>query len=169
MEKGSPPVPSSAPVARETGPAPGAHRHEIDGLRAVAILAVVSFHAGLGCPGGFIGVDIFFVISGFLITGIILRELEAGLFSFPAFWMRRIRRIIPAWLFLLATLLGAAWAFFPAETRGLARQSIWMLAGLANVKMLLLTNGYFAAPARSLFLLHTWSLAVEEQFYLLMP
>ncbi len=145
-------------------------RGEIDGLRAVAVLSVVLFHAGLGFRGGFMGVDVFFVISGFLIGGIILRELDAGAFSFCAFWERRVRRIIPAVLFLLAVLLAVGWLVLPApDLASLGAQTVASLAGLANFKMLALRGGYWATAAHSILLLHIWSLAVEEQFYLLLP
>jgi len=148
----------------------GRQRPEIDGLRAFAILPVVLFHARLGCPGGFIGVDVFFVISGFLIGGIILRELESGTFSFTRFWERRIRRIIPVLLFFFAVTLFAGWRILPPSgLASLASQTVAALLGVANFKMLALTGGYWAIAANSILLLHIWSLAVEEQFYLLMP
>jgi len=116
------------------------------------------------------GVDVFFVISGFLIGGIILRELDSGDFSFRRFWERRIRRIVPAILFFLAVTLFVGWRILPApDLSSLAAQTFAALFGVANFKMLALTGGYWAAPANSILLLHTWSLAVEEQFYVLMP
>ena len=149
---------------------PPAQRPEIDGLRALAVLSVVFFHAGLGCPGGFAGVDVFFVISGFLIGGIILRELDAGVFSFRRFWERRVRRIIPVLLFLFAVVLSVGWLVLPSpDLASLGDQMIWSLAGLANFKMLALTGSYWATPVHSILLLHIWSLAVEEQFYLMLP
>ena len=145
-------------------------RPEIDGLRAFAILPVVLFHAGLGCPGGYAGVDVFFVVSGFLIGGIILRELDSGAFSFAQFWERRTRRILPAFLGLFAILLLIGWVLLPPlDLLGLCDQITAALVGIANFKMLALTGGYWARPADSLLLLHAWSLAVEEQFYVLMP
>jgi peptidoglycan/LPS O-acetylase OafA/YrhL len=148
----------------------GAERPEIDGLRAFAILPVLLFHAGLGCPGGYAGVDIFFVISGFLIGGIILRELDAGTFSFAGFWERRTRRILPALLGLFAATLFFGWLMLPPlDLASLGEQTTAALSGMANFKMLAITHGYWAKPAGSVLLLHTWSLAVEEQFYLLMP
>jgi peptidoglycan/LPS O-acetylase OafA/YrhL len=145
-------------------------RPEIDGLRACAIVPVVLFHAGLGFPGGFVGVDIFFVISGFLIGGIILRELDGGTFSLARFWERRFRRIVPVLLVFFAVTLYAGWKILlPGALGSLGSQTIAALAGIANFKMLALTGGYWAPRSDSILLLHTWSLAVEEQFYLLLP
>jgi len=87
------------------------YRPEIDGLRALAVLAVVLFHAGLGVPGGFIGVDVFFVISGFLITSLIIRDLEAAKFTLSHFWARRAGRIIPAAVVMVAAVVVASWFF----------------------------------------------------------
>jgi peptidoglycan/LPS O-acetylase OafA/YrhL len=147
-----------------------AQRPEIDGLRAVAILPVVLFHAGLGCPGGFVGVDVFFVISGFLITGIILRELDAGEFSLSQFWLRRIRRLFPALIVLFAATLLAGWKIlFPSQFANLAGETISALCAMANFKMRSMLGWYWAPQANTIPLLHVWSLAVEEQFYFVMP
>jgi peptidoglycan/LPS O-acetylase OafA/YrhL len=147
-----------------------AQRPEIDGLRAIAILPVVLFHAGLGCPGGFVGVDIFFVISGFLITGIILRELDAGAFSLSRFWLRRIRRLFPALIVFFAATLLVGWkVLFPTQFASLASQMISALGVMANFKMRQMLGWYWAPKADTIPLLHTWSLAVEEQFYFFMP
>ena len=86
-----------------------AYRPDVDGLRAVAVLSVVFCHAGFNCPGGFIGVDVFFVISGYLIAGLILKELKQGTFTLTNFWERRIRRIVPALVVVLAATCSAAW------------------------------------------------------------
>ena len=145
------------------------YRPEIDGLRALAVLAVVLFHLGLELPGGFIGVDVFFVISGFLITGIIRRGLENETFSLAAFWDRRVRRIFPAlFTMLVASLAIGYWLLLPTELELMGRSSVAQGLLLANV-FFWRDTGYFAGPAELKPLLHTWSLAVEEQFYLFFP
>lgn len=146
------------------------YRADIDGLRAVAVLLVVFFHAGFAAvSGGFIGVDVFFVISGFLITGIIVRELDAGHFSFASFYERRIKRICPA-LFALLGLCTVAGFFLlvPMDLKYLGR-SIAASVGFYANSHFLSQVGYFDGPAIEKPLLHTWSLAVEEQFYLIWP
>jgi peptidoglycan/LPS O-acetylase OafA/YrhL len=147
------------------------YRPEVDGMRALAIVPVVLFHLGCGwIPGGFAGVDVFFVISGFLITGIILKEREQGVFSFWKFWERRIRRIFPAlFAMLAATLLAGFLLLFVTELHRLASETNAVLTMRANFKMLRLTGDYWGPVAESIPLLHTWSLAVEEQFYLVYP
>ncbi len=150
------------------------YRPEIDGLRAVSVIAVLLFHAGLGCPGGYIGVDVFFVISGFLITGLIVKELDNDSFSFASFWERRARRILPASLFVTAATLFFGWILFaPNELESLARWAIAHLTFLSNVQAWRITlpgdAGYFAQSAQIRPLMHMWSLAIEEQFYLLFP
>lgn len=145
-------------------------RSDIDGLRAIAVLAILLFHAApvLG-PGGFVGVDIFFVISGYLITRIIEVERQAGAFSFAGFYQRRARRILPAYVVVTALVAAAAYLFLmPRELKNFG----WSLAASG----LFLTNlvfaksgGYFEATADQAPLLHLWSLAVEEQFYLVWP
>lgn len=146
------------------------YRPDIDGLRAVAILPVLFYHSGLGLfSGGYIGVDVFFVISGFLITTIIAREIEAGRFSILDFYERRARRILPALMIMLAFVLCvAAYAFFPSDFAKLAKSALMATVFLSNVGFFLET-GYFAGSAETMPLLHTWSLAVEEQFYLGFP
>lgn len=145
------------------------HRPEIDGLRAVAVIPVVMFHLGVGCSGGFVGVDVFFVISGFLITRIIWRGIEAKEFSIAEFWERRIRRILPALaVMVLATLCVGYRILMPEELADLGRASVAQTLLCANVYFWQNT-GYFAGPAEYKPLLHTWSLAVEEQFYLVFP
>ncbi len=145
------------------------YRPEIDGLRALAVGAVVMFHLGLGLQGGFVGVDVFFVISGFLITGIIRRGIENETFSLTGFWERRIRRIFPAlFVVVAATLAVGYWMLIPIELQGLGRSSVAQSLLLANVYFWR-DIGYFAGPAELKPLLHTWSLAVEEQFYLFFP
>lgn len=123
------------------------------------------------CPpsGGFIGVDVFFVISGFLITGIITREIDVGSFSIVHFYERRVRRIVPALFFVMIFVLVAAWwLYLPKDFASVGRSVIAALAFCANINFWHGTD-YFAAPAREQPMLHTWSLAVEEQFYIAFP
>jgi peptidoglycan/LPS O-acetylase OafA/YrhL len=142
---------------------------EIDGLRAVAVLAVVLFHSGLGLPGGFVGVDVFFVISGYLITSLITKDLGQGSFSLSAFWERRARRIIPALVVVtLATLMAGYGLLLPADYAALGSAVAVQAAFAANIYYWRDT-GYFSGGAEQKVLLHTWSLAVEEQFYLVLP
>ncbi len=147
------------------------YRPEVDGLRAVAVLAVVLFHAGLGFPGGYIGVDVFFVISGYLITSLILTDLEQGRFTIVNFWERRARRIIPALAtVVLATLIAGWFLLLPGDYASLGKSAIWQSLFMANIYFWKATvAGYFAGAADEMPLLHTWSLAVEEQFYLIVP
>jgi peptidoglycan/LPS O-acetylase OafA/YrhL len=145
------------------------HRHDIDGLRGLSVLLVVLFHATGSVPGGFIGVDVFFVISGFLITGILQREMQAGSFSFLAFWERRARRILPASVVMSAVTLVMGWALLlPEDLRQLGVSLMAHVCMVSNIYFLRDT-GYFAAGADQKPLLHTWSLAVEEQFYVVIP
>ncbi len=147
------------------------YRPDIDGLRALAVLAVLFFHADLGCYGGFVGVDIFFVISGFLICSLILKKLESGTFSLVEFWERRIRRILPAWAVVAVASLVAGWfLFLPPDFATLGKSVIAQATLLSNVFFWQQTGaGYFAASPDTMPLLHTWSLAVEEQFYVFFP
>jgi peptidoglycan/LPS O-acetylase OafA/YrhL len=145
------------------------YRPEIDGLRAVAVLAVVLFHAGLGVPGGFVGVDVFFVISGFLITSLILKDLQAGKFSLAHFWERRARRIIPAAVVMVVAVLIAGWFLLLPSDYAAAGRSAGMHAIFASNIHFWRSTNYFASSADEQPLLHTWSLAVEEQFYLIVP
>lgn len=145
------------------------YRSDIDGLRALAVLGVVFFHAGLGVPGGFAGVDVFFVISGFLITRLILKDLQRGNFSIAEFWERRVRRIFPALFVMVALCLVAGWfVLLPFEYVVLA-QSAFALSLFASNIQFWRTTDYFSPIAEENLLLHTWSLSVEEQFYLLIP
>jgi peptidoglycan/LPS O-acetylase OafA/YrhL len=148
----------------------GAYRPDIDGLRAVSILLVVGYHAQPWLvPGGFIGVDIFFVISGFLITRIILSQVEANTFSFLEFYSRRIRRIFPALIVVLAVTYLIGW--FVLLPDGFSMLGKSMAAGVAFVSNLFQLGqvGYFAADAAENPLLHLWSLGIEEQFYIFWP
>lgn len=145
------------------------YRSDVDGLRAVAVLGVLFFHAGLGCPGGFVGVDVFFVISGFLITSLILRDLREGVFSFFDFWARRIRRILPALTVLLAVVVVVGYfGMFPHDYELLGKQIISVVCCVSNVKFWR-ESGYFESASNEKPLLHTWSLSVEEQFYFIIP
>ncbi|MEC7794584.1 MAG: acyltransferase family protein [Pseudomonadota bacterium] len=147
-----------------------AYRPEIDGLRAIAVVAVILFHAhGPWLPGGFVGVDIFFVISGFLITTIIQSEITGGSFSILTFYDRRARRILPALGFVCAcTTIAAFVVMTPGELRNFG-QSLLATSLFASNIYFFLKTGYFAPRSEDMPLLHTWSLAVEEQFYILFP
>ena len=151
---------------------PGAlpYRREIDGLRAVAVLPVILFHAGFEVfSGGFVGVDVFFVISGYLITSIILREQDEGRFSILAFYERRARRILPALFVVLLACLPFAWAWMlPGQLQDFG-ESLGAISLFSSNIFFASENGYFARSAELKPLLHTWSLAVEEQFYLIFP
>ncbi|OQX12249.1 MAG: hypothetical protein BWK76_17955 [Desulfobulbaceae bacterium A2] len=146
------------------------YRPDIDGLRAVAVLMVLIFHAfPESLPGGFIGVDIFFVISGYLISSLILADLRGGHFSFRDFYARRIRRIFPALILVLATSYLLGWFFLlPDEYMGLGKH-IAGGAGFISNFVLLAESGYFDRAAELKPLLHLWSLGIEEQFYFIWP
>ena len=146
------------------------YRADIDGLRAIAVLGVVLYHYGASwLPGGFTGVDVFFVISGYLITSILRKQIEAGTFSILAFYDRRIRRIVPALLVMLATTLVLGWfILMPGDYANLGESSAYATLGLGNLYFFWNT-GYFDRAAELQPLLHTWSLGVEEQFYLVWP
>jgi peptidoglycan/LPS O-acetylase OafA/YrhL len=146
------------------------YRPDVDGLRALAVSLVVLFHAFPGfLPGGFIGVDVFFVISGFLISSIIFQGLEVGTFTLRDFYARRIRRIFPALIVVLVTNLCAGWfVLFSDEFRDLGRDVFGAMAFISNF-ILWQTSGYFDTAAETKPLLHLWSLAIEEQFYLVYP
>ena len=146
------------------------YRREIDGLRAVAVLPVILFHAGFRIfSGGFVGVDVFFVISGYLITGIIISELEQGRFSILRFYERRARRILPALFFMMLCCIPFAWMWMsPWKFKEFAQSLIAVSVFVSNI-FFWRESGYFAAVAEEKPLLHTWSLAVEEQYYVLFP
>jgi peptidoglycan/LPS O-acetylase OafA/YrhL len=146
------------------------YRPDIDGLRAIAVAIVVVFHTGISpLRGGFIGVDIFFVISGYLITRLIANDLERGRFTIAGFYERRIRRIFPALLVAIAAVLCAApLLLFPSELKTTGLTAIASVASVANL-YLLTSAGYFAGDAETQPLIHMWSLGVEEQFYLFFP
>ena len=160
-------------VSRVHVPSGGdARRLDIQGLRAVAVLAVVLYHAGLPVPGGFVGVDVFFVVSGFVITRMLTREWElTGSVSLGRFFLRRAQRLAPALAVTTTlTVLGAVVLFSPFEEQGnIAATAIGATFLSANIVIANLTGGYFDQPAETNPLLHTWSLSVEEQFYLIFP
>jgi len=147
-----------------------AYRPDIDGLRAVAVLAVVLFHAFPGwLRGGFVGVDVFFVISGFLISSILLRELQGGSFTFAGFYARRARRIFPALILVMASCLAFGWvALFPDEYAQLGKHIVGGAGFVANL-FYWAQVGYFDTAAETKPLLHLWSLGIEEQFYIVWP
>ena len=147
------------------------YRADIDGLRAVAVASVVLFHAfpGQTLSGGFTGVDVFFVISGYLITRIIAEEMSRNSFSLLSFYERRIKRIIPALVAVLLASLAVGWFVLqPGDYRSMAESAIYAAFSFSNVFFLNHT-GYFDAAAHTMPLLHTWSLGVEEQFYIVWP
>lgn len=147
-----------------------AYRGDIDGLRAIAVLSVVLYHFGLPIRGGFTGVDVFFVISGFLIGGILWREYtDWGRIRLGAFYIRRFRRLAPAFFTMLAVTFALGWVLLlPFEFREFGKSAIAATVYLSNV-LFWKQTGYFDAAAHDKPLLHTWSLAVEEQFYILLP
>ncbi len=146
------------------------YRKEIDGLRAVAVLPVILFHAGFSAfPGGYVGVDVFFVISGYLITRILIDEVNGGTFSVLRFYERRARRILPALFAVLAACIPFAWMWLlPEQLEDFAASVASVLVFLSNIYFLSQVS-YFAPAAELQPLLHTWSLGVEEQYYLLFP
>lgn len=145
-------------------------REDVNGLRAIAVATVVLFHFGLkSFSGGFIGVDIFFVISGFLMTGIITRNLDESRFSLIQFYHARIRRITPALTaMIVALLIGGYFLLDPLIYRETARYTIWSLMFISNI-VFASESGYFAPASERNWLLHTWSLSVEWQFYIVYP
>lgn len=159
-------------IARLSSGAAYGYRPDIDGLRALAVLSVILFHINKTLlPGGFVGVDIFFVISGYLISAHIFQSARQRTFSFIEFYYRRIRRIAPAMTVVVtATLLAAEWLLLPEDARATAKSAFMAFASLANVHFWLSQDtSYFAASSNELPLLHLWSLGVEEQFYLVWP
>ena len=146
------------------------YRAEIDGLRALAVLPVIFFHAGFELfSGGFIGVDVFFVISGYLITTIIISEMAEGKFSIINFYERRARRILPALFFVMAACLPFAWLWLTPNDLKNFGQSLVAVSTFSSNILFWWESGYFDTAAELKPLLHTWSLAVEEQYYILFP
>lgn len=146
------------------------YRRELDGLRAIAVLPVIFFHAGFHIlSGGFVGVDIFFVISGYLITSNILTEKQAGTFSLIEFYERRARRILPALFFVMLACLPFAWLWMlPSDLKSFSQSLIAISVFSSNI-LFWQESGYFDIAAELKPLLHIWSLGVEEQYYLLFP
>lgn len=145
------------------------YRPDIDGLRSIAVVSVILFHAQLSCPGGFVGVDVFFVISGYLITKIIERDLEQRRFSVMRFYQRRIRRIFPALfaMFLVSACIGF-YLMPPLELQDLGKSLVAAAAFCSNI-LFYRQSGYFDTSSTLKPLLHTWTLSVEEQFYIFWP
>lgn len=170
-------LPKPAPLHQTGLPREGAYRPEIDGVRAIAVLAVVFYHAELifagrdWFTGGFVGVDVFFVISGYLISRIIFAELDTtGTFNLPNFYERRARRILPALLLvMLATAPFAYQYLLPDDLVQMAQSQLASLAFGSNIYFYLTSTDYGAAPGLLMPFLHTWSLSVEEQFYVAFP
>ena len=146
------------------------YRPEIDGLRAIAVISVIIYHLNENwLPGGFLGIDIFFVISGFLITGIIIKEIQKNAFSFKQFYTRRIKRIYPAFITVIALVSFIASAIFIYNDFNQLRKTIELATIFLSNFYLGLTQGYFDLSANENPVLHIWSLAVEEQYYLIFP
>jgi peptidoglycan/LPS O-acetylase OafA/YrhL len=147
------------------------YRADIDGLRALAVLLVLFYHVDITLfSGGFVGVDIFFTISGFLITNIVIKDLVKGNFSFVSFYIRRASRLLPAYISLLFFVMCfGCFILAPIAYQGLLESALSSLLFSSNFYFLFFHTGYFSTAVNELPLLHTWSLAVEEQFYLVMP
>ena len=165
-------APNSVPSKVKEVSSPSWRRADIQGLRAIAVIAVIAYHAGLPIPGGFTGVDIFFVISGFVITEMLFREkIATGAIKLRTFYMRRFRRLMPALAVLVSVTIVAGWLIYTSQSA----QDLTAQTGLgamffgANVVIAMTTGNYFDAPAEANPLLHTWSLSVEEQFYFVFP
>ncbi|MRJ42529.1 MULTISPECIES: acyltransferase family protein [Idiomarina] len=146
------------------------YRPDIDGLRTIAVIPVLLFHAGVSWfNGGYIGVDIFFVISGFLIASIILAQIDSGRFSLADFYQRRVRRIIPALLLVITVTIPFSFYFLsPGDFEKYLVSIIASIFFVSNFKFWR-DSGYFDSGADEKPLLHTWSLGVEEQYYLVFP
>lgn len=159
-----------ASIATQATAAPK-QRMDIQGLRAIAVIAVIADHLFDYPTGGFVGVDIFFVISGFLITGLLLREHHRnGRIDFGGFYRRRVRRIIPVAVFVLAVTVGATYlTFSAARAGGVLADSLWSLGFATNWHFAIIGTDYWQSDGLVSPLQHFWSLAVEEQFYIVWP
>lgn len=145
-------------------------RRDVEGLRAIAVLLVLAYHAKLAFPGGFIGVDVFFVVSGFLITALLLKEAESGSISLRQFWARRVRRLLSASALVVAVTAFAAWLMIePSRLAGLAGDIMASATFSANIRFASTNGDYLAGLSLPSPLLHFWSLALEEQFYVFWP
>lgn len=146
------------------------YRPDIDGLRAIAVLCVIIFHLNSAyASGGYIGVDVFFVISGYLITSIIQKDMTAGTFTLIGFWERRLRRIMPALFLVMVSCFFIGWfLLLPEDYKNLAQQGAAVTTFSSNI-LFFMQSGYFDSSNETKPLLHTWSLGIEEQFYLLFP
>jgi peptidoglycan/LPS O-acetylase OafA/YrhL len=162
-----------SPTPKTARPADhAAKRADIEGLRGIAVLLVVLYHAGIPfVPGGYIGVDVFFVLSGYLITGLLIDEFEkTGRLDLLGFYARRARRLLPAsCVMLLVVALVGTLVLSPLEMKPLAGTTLWTAVYSSNLWFLRFASSYFDPAADTNPLLHTWSLAVEEQFYMLWP
>ena len=153
------------------------YRPEIDGLRAIAVISVIIYHAKINLfgfdilAGGFLGVDIFFVISGYLITSIIYKEIKlTNNFSFSYFYERRIRRIIPALFFVLLICIPFAWLFIlPEDLIDFCKSLLFSIGFTSNYFFYFSEQDYISKESLYVPLLHTWSLSVEEQYYIIFP
>src|SRR5512140_439474 len=169
-----PTQPTSQQAARVAGAEfrPAEFRPDLEGLRGVAILLVLLFHAGVpGFDGGFVGVDVFFVLSGFLITGLLIRERErSGRIHLAAFYTRRARRILPAAAVVLVLTTAAAWFFMaPLDMPRVADDAVASALSIGNIRFAINATDYFGTDLVPSPILHYWSLGVEEQFYLVWP
>lgn len=147
------------------------YRPDIDGLRAISVIAVIGFHASpLTVPGGFLGVDIFFVISGYLITGLIYQQLQSHTFSVLQFYTRRMKRLLPSFMLVsLCTLISSSYLLIPNDFVFFTTSLAASWAFVANIFFSMLSWGYFGQRSEGFPLLHSWSLSVEEQFYFIFP
>ena len=167
----TPPRPPPFPEATERDPSLLPHLTGLDGLRAIAVLAVLAYHAGFDqAQGGFLGVEVFFVISGYLITALLLAEhRQRGRIDPVRFWLRRARRLLPALFFLLAATLAVAVVLVPDEIARLRTDAVAALGYVTNWHLIAGDQSYFDTIGRPSLFMHLWSLAIEEQFYLVWP